>query len=495
MIVKIHRSGRSFVGVTRYLAHDPNAKTADRVAWTHTLNLAEDTHLPTAVHEMLWTYRAADSLKRASGISTGGTRLQRPVKHLSLGWHESEQTTQAHMLQTAKAYLKHMGWDDRQAILFGHRDKPHPHVHVVLNVVSPQDGRALDDFREHWRTEAFCLAYEREHGRIFCEERLKPIEERSPSPTRATWERLKAYEREDNRAEPEPTTKDFDYFERNDPATRGSKEWQALKAHQRKAREEFLLNGKEAYRDIRNCVYREVREEYREQWRNYYEAKREGKDTEALAEMKTAVLDSQRKALDERRAVHCADLRERRDHQYAALLEGQKTERADLTALQNNGYRASGLLDALYPVSQGHNESTRVAFQLTENEVCAGEPADKRAQEREAIHDRAEQAEDSSAPHEHFKVRGPLDVVGGLGLGAFGALASMGEKLFDGFFGGGGKPAPPKAEPQRVPAGNERDIAVQAAIKHAATETREGEEAAALHASWEERKRRGRERD
>ncbi|MEA2889967.1 MAG: hypothetical protein QOI05_760 [Bradyrhizobium sp.] len=50
MIIKIHKPGRSFKGVCRYLMHDAKADTAERVAWTHTVNVANDDVL-SAVNE------------------------------------------------------------------------------------------------------------------------------------------------------------------------------------------------------------------------------------------------------------------------------------------------------------------------------------------------------------------------------------------------------------------------------------------------------------
>ena len=68
MIVKIQPSGKSFSGLANYLAHDPDqAKTAERVARTHTHNLASD-DVPCAVNEMLWTARDAELLKQEAGI-------------------------------------------------------------------------------------------------------------------------------------------------------------------------------------------------------------------------------------------------------------------------------------------------------------------------------------------------------------------------------------------------------------------------------------------
>lgn len=132
MIIKLHSRGRSFKGIVNYLMHDKEgAKTSERMAWTHTLNLAND-HVASAVNEMIWTCRSADQLKRAAGVKTSGSKLDRPVKHFSLSWHASESPTKEEMIDFTKRYLKHMGMDDRQAILFAHNDTAHAHVHVVM---------------------------------------------------------------------------------------------------------------------------------------------------------------------------------------------------------------------------------------------------------------------------------------------------------------------------------------------------------------------------
>lgn len=67
MIVKISGSGKSFKGLSTYLTHDPNAISDKRVAWTHTLNLAND-HVPSAVDEMYWTAQNGELLKQEAGI-------------------------------------------------------------------------------------------------------------------------------------------------------------------------------------------------------------------------------------------------------------------------------------------------------------------------------------------------------------------------------------------------------------------------------------------
>lgn len=351
MIIKIHKAGRSFKGVTRYLAHDVKAETTERVAWTHTLNLAHD-EVPSAVDEMLWTFRSADMLKREAGVGTGGKKLENPVKHFSLAWAPDESPTKEHMVETVRAYMEHMGWHDHQAVLISHNDRRHAHVHVVMNSVGPLDGRAARDSHDWRRTEAFALQYERERGRIYCEQRLKPREQRDATPTRESWQRFRPSEIAFERAEVARLTKTPDYFERYDAKATNQQEWTALKAWQRQQREQFFMDGKEAFREVRKEAFREVREEFRAQWNAYYAAKRHGDDPLALAATKAALLEAQRKALDERRAKACDELREQRDRAYQAVLEQQRIDRAELGRRQEQGLRTYQLFDVIYPVPE-----------------------------------------------------------------------------------------------------------------------------------------------
>ena len=54
-----------------------------------------------------------------------------------LKWHDGQPVTAADCVASLRR------WGDRQAILYAHNDTPHPHVHVVINSVSPNDGRAI----------------------------------------------------------------------------------------------------------------------------------------------------------------------------------------------------------------------------------------------------------------------------------------------------------------------------------------------------------------
>src|ERR1700733_13233502 len=137
MIVRILSRGKSFKGLSTYLTHDPEAETKERAAWTHTQNPAND-HVPSAVDEMLWTAREAELLKQEAGIRAGGRATENAVKHLSLNWSPEDHPTREHMIETTEGFLRHMNWQDHQAILVAHDDKAYRHVHLMLNVVHPE---------------------------------------------------------------------------------------------------------------------------------------------------------------------------------------------------------------------------------------------------------------------------------------------------------------------------------------------------------------------
>lgn len=155
MIVKFAKAGKSFKGVMQYLAHDPDhAETSERVAWSHTLNLAHD-DVEAAVDEMRSTALNADVLKAEHGI--GGRKVEKPVRHVSLNWHPDETPDREAMIGAAQSFLKHMGWADHQAILIAHDDKAYRHVHLVVNAIHPESGRKLDDGFELFEVKPFQL--------------------------------------------------------------------------------------------------------------------------------------------------------------------------------------------------------------------------------------------------------------------------------------------------------------------------------------------------
>lgn len=500
MVPKLLSAGKSFKGLARYLMHDANAETKERVAWTHTLNLAHD-DVGLAVDEMLWTSRAAEMLKREAGIRAGGRPLENPVKHFSLNWHPSEEVTRDDMVETVRDFLNHMGWSEHQALIVCHNDR-HPHVHVMLNAVHPENGRALDTGFERRRAQEWAFRYEREHFQIFCEERLLPKEEREPSPTREAWQKLKEAEQQHDRREADRVFRAWDYFERNDAGLPDAAEWKLLKAMQQQERKAFFAQGKEEFRALRNAIFREVRTEFREEWRDYYAAMRKGESKQRLAGKKRDIISRQNKELESRRDPACNALREKRDDDYAAILYWQREDRVWLKERQARGIRSFEMLDCYVEHRQRlaerqaqHDAPTNAAagerWQDAAGEVCSPSP------ELAPVRQRTPTEFFEEGGHEHFRIRGPVDSIGGLGLGALGALSGIMERLFDGFLGGAPTPKSRQSPPpdQSKPIEPQRERRARATTDKETATLAQTQEAAEIQAYWEERRRRGRERD
>lgn len=174
MVPKIIAKGTSFKGTAKYLLHDKDmAASSERVAWTQTHNLAvNDPDLGWRI--MASTELDQQRLKNNAGIKSTGRKSNKSVLHMSLSWHPDEQTTlsQDEMHDAALQALKAIGADDRQAIIIAHQDEPHPHVHILCNRISPHDGRLLPSSNDQLKLSHWAETYEKERGRVFCEDQV-----------------------------------------------------------------------------------------------------------------------------------------------------------------------------------------------------------------------------------------------------------------------------------------------------------------------------------
>jgi hypothetical protein len=424
MIVKIQKAGSSFKGLANYLTEQK-----ERVAWTHSLSCANDDVL-SAVHEMYSTFSQADLLKEQAGVRAGGSIVDKPVKHISLNWHPDEQPTRDEMIAAAEAFLNYMGWEEHQALLVAHNDKAHMHVHIELNRVHPETGKVLDDSFERRRASDWGLSYERDHGNVYCSQRLLEHDERTPSPSRGTWEQLREAEAKYVRDEIASFERlDEDYFKREDKteAIHG-REWELLKSHQRAEREGFFAEGKILFKELRNEVHGEVRERYREIWGEYYAACREGISVEDAQAWKADIVALQRHMFETLKEQAFAELRSSRDEEYKQLLSDQKDVRHELHRAQDAGLVSYDLLDLVgrdletsphLRQSEAANQNDNAAEKLEENEAGGDMPEPS-----------FDGANDNTA-----RIKSGEDALGSIGLGLIGGIASLGERLFDGFFG------------------------------------------------------------
>lgn len=177
MIPRVTSRGRSFKGAALYYLHDKERDTSERVAFTETVNLATD-DLRRATAHMIDTAANANELKKAAGVKAG-RKLQQPVYTYSLAWHPSQKPTKAEQIEAARDSLKAIGMADRQAMIVAHCDTDHQHVHVIVNRVCPQTGKAASYKNDRLKLSEWAEGYERKHGKVFCEERVANNAERS----------------------------------------------------------------------------------------------------------------------------------------------------------------------------------------------------------------------------------------------------------------------------------------------------------------------------
>jgi hypothetical protein len=459
MIPRIGKSGKSFAGLSAYLLSDPKAQTNARIAWTHTFNCAAADNQPAlAVDEMYWTFRNAELLKEEAGIGAGGRPLERPVKHMSLSWHPSQKPDPAEMIATSEQFLRFMGYGEAQVLMVAHNDTPHAHVHLMVNRVNPNTGLVFDESHERLHASQWAKQYEIDQRLIFCQERFKEQQERAPSPTREQWQEMKEAEIVHFAEEARRRGYDPGYLnsEANNRALSGE-EWNLLKSQHRAQREAFFENGKDAYREVRNTVFRETKEEFRGDWRNFFEACRDGASPEIVDAMKTDILERQRAAFSERKDGAMADLRETRDEAYAALLSSQRGEKAELRAAHAQGQHLYHLMDGEGGADIIVHRSPSLSFTRPASNDDRSDATDWQREaaaatvdQRDADDQGSRQAAEPwcSEQQNGPKTRDGFDAASSLTASVTLGLASVAEGLFDGFLGGG----PPKPRDTEAPA-------------------------------------------
>jgi hypothetical protein len=172
MVLKINPRGTHFKILTNYLTRE------GRAVWTEMVNLV--TAKPEmAARVMAATAMSADYLKEKAGIKKTGRKSKDAVLHVTLSWDPDEKPTRPEMSAFAKRAIAALKAQDRQAMIICHRDTKHPHVHIVINRVSPRDGRMLPAFKERLALSELALAYEKENGRVLCPQRERNAERRA----------------------------------------------------------------------------------------------------------------------------------------------------------------------------------------------------------------------------------------------------------------------------------------------------------------------------
>ena len=125
MIAKV-TSGSDFGGLARYLTY-----REDRVGFVELHNMASRD-----VRE------AAQEMQITAELSS---RCKKPVYHLSISFDPGDQAGEEQLRSAASRVLKELNLDTHLVVVVSHRDTAHPHVHVMVNRVHAETGKA-------WRT-------------------------------------------------------------------------------------------------------------------------------------------------------------------------------------------------------------------------------------------------------------------------------------------------------------------------------------------------------
>src|SRR5438552_9377800 len=122
----------------------------ERVAWTAGRNLGTDDP------------EVAAALMQAT--ANANLDIDCPVYHLTINYDREDPVTPERMQAVADRVLADLGLAEHQALLVAHRDRAHPHIHIMVNRVHPDTGVAWDRWKDRPRIERALRELERELG-------------------------------------------------------------------------------------------------------------------------------------------------------------------------------------------------------------------------------------------------------------------------------------------------------------------------------------------
>jgi len=177
MIGKIPRPGRGFRGSFQYLMHGKRDADSDvdRLAWMETRNLF--------VKDM----DKIPSMMRATAAQS--KKCQKPVYHMIISWRPDEAVSDVTMREVADQALFDLGLNEHQAVLAAHRDTDHRHLHILVNRVHPETGKA-------WHTSKDWARFERSIARQALKRGLLKVDGRHNTPELMARENKRARDSE-----------------------------------------------------------------------------------------------------------------------------------------------------------------------------------------------------------------------------------------------------------------------------------------------------------
>ena len=183
-MIAVSSSGKSFRALAAYLARGRGGDEPDRVAWSTSRNL------PTGDPEL-----AAVFMRATAGQSD---RVEKPVYHIALSFDPGDQVDRATMELVASKVIDRLGLSEHQAVIVAHGDRGHAHVHILVNRVHPETGKAWERWQDQPAIQQVLREEERRLGLREVVPSLSPREPLAQGPvTRVSRlvQMVKTYER------------------------------------------------------------------------------------------------------------------------------------------------------------------------------------------------------------------------------------------------------------------------------------------------------------
>jgi Relaxase/Mobilisation nuclease domain len=145
MIGKIPKPGKSFGGCIQYNVLKKDAAILD----------ADGIRIDKVAHII-------DDFNRQRKMNPG---LGQAVGHISLSWspNDKDKLSDEIMVSIAKEYLQKMKIKDTQVLMVRHKDRDHPHIHIVYNRVN-NEGKTIPDSFQRQKNIKICKELTLEHG-------------------------------------------------------------------------------------------------------------------------------------------------------------------------------------------------------------------------------------------------------------------------------------------------------------------------------------------
>jgi hypothetical protein len=133
-MIAVSSSGKNFSALASYLTTGRTGEERGRIAWSASRNL------PTDDPELAATFMRATAAR--------SDRVEKPVYHIALSFDPGDLVDRAAMERLASRVLDRLGLAEHQAVVVAHQDRDHPHVHIFVNRVHPETGKAWERWKD-----------------------------------------------------------------------------------------------------------------------------------------------------------------------------------------------------------------------------------------------------------------------------------------------------------------------------------------------------------